>query len=216
LTELSKRLDHEQEQHQQVEQSLEDTKLELKATLEKLDKEQQQRQQLEQSFEKEQLKKSTLPLFEAEADSEQVILLQPTKAYSIKSVSSGKVLYIPQGSLKNNMPISQDSWRGGQNQQWYFQPLGGIDQGYYYIFSARSKKCLNVSSKVLKDNTEVQQYRCQGEDNQKWKLVPAPGGSFMIQSKQSEKVLTVSYELGKIVQYTSDEADYQRWFLNEV
>jgi exonuclease VII large subunit len=220
------KLKAEQEKRQQLEQSLEESKSELAATLEKLNTEQQLHQQKEQSLEemREQLKTSTPSSFNSkqatfslsEEDSDQPKRLQPIEIYSIKSVSNGKVLHIPQGSSKNNMPIIQDDWRNGQNQQWYFQPLGGIDKGYYYIFSVKSKKCLNVSKKSVEDNAEIHQYQCQGSDNQKWKLIPSSDESFTIQCKESGKLLTVSEKQNNIIQHSPDESDNQRWFLNEM
>ncbi len=228
LADQSEQLRVEQEKRQQLEQSLEDNKRELTATLAKLDNEQQLHQQKEQSLEemREQLKTSTPSSFQAnskqtafslsEEDSDQPKRLQPIEIYSIKSVSNGKVLHIPQGSSKNNMPIIQDDWRNGRNQQWYFQPLGGIDKGYYYIFSVKSKKCLNVSKKSVEDNAEIHQYQCQGSDNQKWKLIPSSDESFTIQCKESGKLLTVLEKQNNIIQHSPDDSDNQRWFLNEI
>ena len=134
--------------------------------------------------------------------------------YSIKSVATGKVLFIPQGSLKNNMPIKQDTWRGGQNQQWRLQLLGGADQGYNYIFSVKSKKCIAASPKAKDDKAEINQYQCNAENHQKWKLIPVNDEQFVIECKNSGKVLTVSDN--KIIEDTLNDDESQYWILNEI
>ena len=213
LVTSSEQLTSEQAQRQQLEQSLEDTKRELATSSEQFTNEQAQRQQLEQALE--ETKKQLLTPPSSENDSERVAL-SPEKIYCIKSLSSGKVLHVPQGSSKNSVPIIQDNWRSGQNQQWQFQPLKDEDHGYYQIFSVKSKKCLDVSSKSLADNAEIHQFQCLGDDHQKWKLIVVDKNLFIIQCKHSKKVLTVSSETGKIIQYTQHEGNNQRWILTEV
>jgi len=223
LDRLSEQLRQEQAQRLKAEQSLQDSQREVALISEQRHLEEEQRQKREQSLEE---TKSNLNELTAAANSESSQThahqesqksqefeeqIQPTTLYIIKSVSSGKCL---QGSSKNTTtPISQDIYRGGRNQQWHFQQLGGVDQGYYHIFSVRTQKCLDVSSKTKENKKDIYQHQCQGVDNQKWKLMPASDESFVIQCKQTGKVLTVSEETDKIIQEMPQNTDNQCWIL---
>ncbi len=214
LTATSEQLSLEQQQRQKAEQSLDKTQSELTALSEQYRNEQEQRLKLEQSLSETKDKLNSPP---SEDSSEHAEQLQPTKAYSVKSLGNGKVLTIPRGTSKNNTPISQDTWHGGRNQQWRFQPLGGVDQGYYHIFSVKTNKCLDVPLNSMENDAEIHQYLCYGSDKQKWQLIPALEGSFVIQCKQSSLVLAAaSGKTGKIVQYTQRNSNSQRWILTEI
>jgi hypothetical protein len=214
LTTTLEQQNREQQQHQQIEHSLENTKRKLAETLEQLNNEQQRCLKLEQFIGLKEIKwnEST----QTEANSKHAISLQPTKIYNIKSLSSGKVLHVAQGSLKDGMPISQDTWDGGQNQQWRFQALGGIDQDYYQIFSIRSNKCLNVSLSSKENFAPINQYQGYGGDNQKWKLIPVSEESFVIQCKHSGKVLTISEDQICQDRLHNDNDNKQGWIITEI
>ncbi|MFK5970544.1 MAG: RICIN domain-containing protein, partial [Candidatus Marithrix sp.] len=202
----------EQQKYQQLEKSVEESKQESASFTNQLNTEQKKCQKLEDSLDNARKKMSELLQQSEKSKSSQ---FQPEKMYSIKSINNGNFLDIPKGSAKNNTPIGQDAWNGGKNQQWYFQPLGGNDSEYYYIFSAKTKKCLGVSSSDDKEGV-LNQYQCYGTDNQKWKLIKISDSSFAIQCKQNDLMLEVSKKTTKIIQQKSSDNDSQYWELTEL
>ncbi|HHB92648.1 MAG TPA: hypothetical protein ENK59_05490, partial [Thioploca sp.] len=212
LATIVEKLNTEQQKYQQLEKSVEESKQESDSFSNQLNAEQKKCRKLEESLDNARKKMSELLQQSEKLKSSQ---LQPKKMYSIKSINNGNFLDIPKGSAKNNTPVGQDTWNGGKNQQWYFQPLGGNDSEYYYIFSAKTKKCLGISSSDNKEGV-LNQYQCYGTDNQKWKLIKISDSSFAIQCKQNNLMLAVSKKTTKIIQQESSDNDSQYWELAEL
>jgi hypothetical protein len=116
----------------------------------------------------------------------------PSKHYSIQSVYSEKFLTVSDGSLDDNTPIIQSEWVSETHQFWQFEALDGEDSGYYYIHSVKSGKCLDVDYASQDDGTQIFQYHCTWTNNHKWKIIALGSGTFALQAKHSDKVLTIS------------------------
>ena len=87
--------------------------------------------------------------------------------YKIVSVSSGKVLDVPNFAAGNGALIQQFQDDGGANQHWQILPAGN---GVYKIVSASSGKVLDVPD-FAADNRIIQQFQDNGGANQRWRLV---------------------------------------------
>ena len=69
----------------------------------------------------------------------------PKKYYLIRSVQTQKVL------TAENSALIQSDWVSDSNQKWFFEPLDGIDAGYYRIHSAFTGNCLDVYDSQLNE-----------------------------------------------------------------
>jgi hypothetical protein len=143
--------------------------------------------------------------------------LDPSKAYFIISVSSGKVMDVQNRSLDDWTPVIQTTAEKGASQQWRFEPLHGADEGYYHIRSSRSDKCLDVKLAEQADAAAIIQYGCADGDGQKWRIVPK-GEGVQLQAKHSGKVVDVNgavMEDVPLIQYGAHDGKNQQWKIRE-
>lgn len=143
--------------------------------------------------------------------------------YAIRSVSSGKFLDVPGGSLNNGAQIQQYDWNGGTNQKWQ---IIEVENGWYKIVSEASGKVLDVPGGSLLNGIHIQQYTDNGGTNQKWQFwtpdfpPSVAQGVHFIMSVSSQKYLDVpgsSLADGAIIQqYELNEGNNQQWLLYPV
>ena len=101
------------------------------------------------------------------------------------------------------------------NEAFAFNSIG-VKPGFdaFSFSSLKSKKCIAASPKAKDDKAEINQYQCNGENHLKWKLVPVNDEQFVIECKNSGKVLTVSDN--KIIEDALHDDESQYWIVNEV
>lgn len=138
----------------------------------------------------------------------------PNKVYIIRSVATQKVLDF------DGMAIIQSEWTSETHQEWIFEPLHAVDEGYYLIHSAQNGDCFDVSNASLQDTSEVVLYGCNGMDNQKWRITLADSGVVYLEAKHSRKVLDLpngSHENGvHLIQYSFHGGENQQWILTPI
>jgi len=71
------------------------------------------------------------------------------------------------GDRRSGADVVQNSWNGGGNQRWRFEPW---EQGYSRIVSVASGKCLDVEAGRSNDGANVIQADCHGGQNQQWRI----------------------------------------------
>jgi hypothetical protein len=101
--------------------------------------------------------------------------LGPDKTFTIRSLSSGKCLDVPDGDPSNNVPINQFRCHEGPNQQWRFVPE--VDEfgeltGFFTIVNQATGGCIDVPNGSQDSGQFVQQFQLNGGANQSWKLLP--------------------------------------------
>ncbi|WP_235502567.1 RICIN domain-containing protein [Kitasatospora sp. Root187] len=94
----------------------------------------------------------------------------PGGAYTLRYVSSGKVLDVNGYSQTVGLQLQQWTSSSGTNQQWYLRPTG---DGYFTVVSHDSGLVADVYNWDSGDNAKVVQYTSGGGANQQWQLVPA-------------------------------------------
>lgn len=121
--------------------------------------------------------------------------------YTIKNVSSGKVLDITGAAMQNGTNVQQYKSNGTKAQRWTFSKSGSS----FVIHSAvDSKFVLDVYGGNAKNEANVQIYRANDSSAQKWWLTPvAP----KLESKKTIKEGTYELRLASAPAYTIDSAD---------
>lgn len=127
---------------------------------------------------------------------------------------SGKAMDIQGGSTGNGARLLQWSFHGGQNQQFFPDPVGG---GYYRLVALHSQKVLDVYGASAADGAEVIQWPWHGGDNQRFRIEPLGDGYARIIAKHSGKAFDVyggSIDNGaRIIQWPWHGGNNQRWLL---
>jgi murein DD-endopeptidase MepM/ murein hydrolase activator NlpD len=148
------------------------------------------------------------------------INVDTSKTYQIQSVSSGKVLDIPNFSQEDGMSIIQYTAKqeDNKNQLWRFESLSGSDQGYYRIVSVLNGKCLDIQKASIDPAALLIQFTCNGGDNQKWKTYQS-GDTIVLQVKHSGMVLTLGNaspdDGASIWQQVYGDVPHRKWKLVE-
>jgi hypothetical protein len=86
--------------------------------------------------------------------------------YAVRSVKSGMVLDVANGSRDNGANVQQYPWNNGANQRW----RGEGSNDNFLLTNVGSGKCLDVADGSRADGANVIQYDCHGRANQRWHL----------------------------------------------
>jgi hypothetical protein len=135
--------------------------------------------------------------------------------YSIVNHGSGMALDISNNLNENGRKVTQNSYVGSSNQQFYFTNL---NNGYWVIQGSESKKALSVNWLSDEDGDNIQQQYYYGGHNQQWQLEQTRNGDFRILTRRSNKPMTVGGDNNDadVYQKTDTLSTYQRWYLNPI
>lgn len=133
----------------------------------------------------------------------------PKRIYRLVAKHSGRVLDVNLPD-RDQAPVVQNAWHGGDNQRWRIEPLG---DGTYRLVAKHSGRVLDVNLPD-RDQARVVQHTWHGGDNQRWKIEPVGAGFYRLVAKHSNRVLDVNLpdrDQAIVVQHTWHGGDNQRW-----
>lgn len=111
----------------------------------------------------------------------------PGHPYNMIARHSSKPLEVADASTDNNALVIQNSYDGGEHQQWKFQLTS---DGYYKVININSSKALDVGE--TSDGYVCQQWSYWGGENQQWALTDLNNGYYKITSRATGYALTVA------------------------
>lgn len=143
-------------------------------------------------------------------------VLAPNRA-PIRSALNNKELGVS-GRGDDGEAVMQFGEHDRRARTWYFEPLSGLDQGFYLIHIDGSDACLDVTGGSTADGALVILFRCSGTDNQKWRIIPIGGSdAVLLEAKHSGKVLDVPGsspdDAVQVTQYTRHGGPNQQWLI---
>lgn len=125
--------------------------------------------------------------------------------FTIKSVSSGKVLDDLNFSLDDGGNIMQWDDSNSANQQRYLEYAA---DGWFYIRSRHSAKCLDVFDSSTTDGGNIIQWEKNSGTNQQWRFIPVGAAiEFVAPNAPTNLVATAKAESIRLDWTTNSESD---------
>ena len=94
---------------------------------------------------------------------------QPSGAYKIRSVHSGKLLEVRGASRQSGAQVIQWADNNSLHQQWFVRSVGG---GYYELINANSQMALDVTWGRIQAGTYMQQHPHNSTVAQQFRFIP--------------------------------------------
>jgi hypothetical protein len=139
------------------------------------------------------------------------LVQQDIKVFAYFSRANRNVMDVPAFSHGDGEFVHQNKYNGGPNQLWMVNPPGGEGQ-YHRITAVHSDKLLQLSN----NGHLVQAAFDPNSQNQQWEMLPTINDSFVIQNRQTGRVLDVGLDPNLILQNVPDGSANQEWWAAEV